>query len=564
MADIRENKDLRNLPACVCEFVRGVVKKMRYRRKVRQDVQNELTAHFEDELREYKTDEERRQKAQQLITDFGDVKLLAVLLRRAKKRCRPLWRTVAARTFQTVGVLVLCLIVYTMWFMSGKATIRVDYLAQLNQMSRPPFLDQDNAWPHYEKAIQLFVEPGEELGRSDAFRSPDGPGDRSFSKLANQEQEEISKWIEQNVSAWQEFEAGSSKAYCYREHEYGSGNPDDRLLLSVTSPHLQVLRSLARLGIWRVRAAAGRGQTHQALEDCIAVARAGSHWQGKGALIEQLVGLAISRLGHEQILRLAQGQNLSATDLKELHQQLMQMYPQGYRLTDIETERLGFLDIVQHVFTDGGPGGGHLVPSRWPQLTGETPSAAESELGIFMPLSAAASMIHARRDDTVAKFNELFDKFTEIAKMTPYQRHVRNLRSDDFVSQVPKYRYFLIDICTPAVDRASEFGYCGKASHEATVTILALKRWRLEKNAYPPTLDELLAAGYLKKLPIDPYSDKPLIYRRTDDDFVLYSVGPNFTDDGGVSGKDSKGQPRSWRDNGDTVFWPVPEAKANR
>ena len=205
-----------------------------------------------------------------------------------------------------------------------------------------------------------------------------------------------------------------------------------------------------------------------------------------------------------------------------------------------------------------------MVPSRLPQLTGQTPSAAESELGIFMPLSAAASMIHARRDDTVAKFNELFDKFTEIAKMTPYQRHVRNLRSDDLISALPKYRYFLIDICTPAVDRVSEIGYRGKASYETIVTILALKRWRLEKNAYPATLDELVAAGYLKALPRDPYSDKPLVYERTDDDFVLYSVGPNFSDDGGKPGTDSRGRVSKWRDNGDTVFWPVLEAKANK
>ncbi|MCJ7674912.1 MAG: hypothetical protein MUO33_07140, partial [Sedimentisphaerales bacterium] len=321
---------------------------------------------------------------------------------------------------------------------------------------------------------------------------------------------------------------------------------------------------LARLGTWRARAAVSRGDTKQALDDSIALARAGSQWQGKGTLIEQLVGLAISRLGHEEIVRLAATQDFSAAELKEIQQRLAQIYPQGYRLMDIASERLGFLDVVQHVFTDGGPGGGHLVPDRWPQLMSETAFTEEKELEIFMPLSAAASMIHARRDDTVARFNELFDKFVEIGKLTPYQRHARNLRSDDFISAVPKYRYFLIQILVPAVDRASELGYWDKASHQAAVTVLALKRWRLEKNAYPAAFDELLAAGYLKELPIDPYSDKPLIYRRTDDDFVLYSVGPNFTDDGGVSGKDRQGQPRKWTDNGDTLFWPVLEAKANK
>ena len=698
MAEKHEDKDLRNLPACVCEFVKLVIKKMRYRRKVRQDVQDELTVHFEDELKECKTDEERRAKAERLITDFGDVKLLAVLLRRAKRRCRPLWRTIIARAFQTVGVLIVCFIVYTIWFMTGKPTIRVDYLAQLNQMSRPPLRDQDNAWPDYQKAISLYVQPHERIStlighstedfkptlrfsnQSEAMqkaarkwveqneshwgsftaeqkqllqncledglvpyprkwrpfgeyrtldsalagvilrmeiaaaedahqlqRQLDGqvfefdPNDRRdaeitkwfeqntspkdletgievgaikhwienpqplektlFDDLFPFAQKLLGKWMQDNEQAWREFAAGSSKSYCYRKYEKG-GKDEGPVLFTIFMPGLSSFRQLARLGTWQARAAISRGDTRQAIQDCLAVARAGSHWQGKGTLIEQFVGLAISRLGHEEIVRLAAAQNLSAVEIKELHQQLAQIYPQGYRLIDIESERLMFLDVVQYVFTDGGPGGGHLVPDRWPQLTSDAAFTEEKESGIFMPLSTAASMVHARRDDTVARFNELFDKFIEISQLSPYQRHVRNLRSDDFVSAVPKYRYFLIQILVPAVDRASEIGYWGKASHEATVTILALKRWRLEKNAYPVSLGEMVAGGYLRELHMDPYSDKPLIYKRADDDFLLYSVGPNFTDDGGKPGTDRHGQPRKWADNGDTVFWPIAKRDA--
>ena len=585
--------------------------------------------------------------------------------------------------------------------MSGKPTIRVDYLAQLNQMSRPPLLDQDNAWPHYERAVSLYVQPHERISkliergeqdfkpslrfsdqsepRQSAIRkwieqnesqwgsftaeqkqliqncledglvpyprkrrpygeyttldralagiilkaeiaaaggedelqrrlsgrvieldpnnrrdteitkwfeqntspkdletgievgalkhwveNPLPPGKTLFDSLSPFAQKLVAKWIEDNKPAWQEFAVGSSKSYCYREYEKGCKD-EGPVLFTILMPRLSTFKYLARLGTWRARAAVGRGDTRQALDDCLALARAGSHWQGKGAIIDQLVGSAIGALGHEEILHLAQVQNLSAADLKELHQQLMQMYPQGYRLTDIETERLGFLDIVQHVFTDGGPGGGHLIPSQLTTVADAAdigPGSGSNEFRLM--ISTAAGMIHARRDETVARFNAVFDKMSEIAKLSPYQRHVRNLRSDGFVSQVPKYRYFLIGIFMPAVDRVSEIGYRGKASYETIVTILALKRWRLEKNAYPVTLGELVGAGYLKELPIDPYSDKPLIYRRTDDDFVLYSVGPNFTDDGGEPGKDRLGQVRSWRDNGDTLFWPMLEAKANK
>ena len=144
--------------------------------------------------------------------------------------------------------------------------------------------------------------------------------------------------------------------------------------------------------------------------------------------------------------------------------------------------------------------------------------------------------------------------------MSPYERHISDSCGvDDMISKLPKYRFFLLQMLMPAVDRASDIAYRGRALHQATVTVLALKQWRLEKNEYPANLDELVTAGYLKELPMDPYTDKPLIYKKTDDNFTLYSVGPNFKDDGGESGKDDKGRVKKWRDNGDTVFWPVPD-----
>jgi hypothetical protein len=66
-------------------------------------------------------------------------------------------------------------------------------------------------------------------------------------------------------------------------------------------------------------------------------------------------------------------------------------------------------------------------------------------------------------------------------------------------------------------------------------------------------LDELVAAGYLAELPMDPYSEWPLVYRRTEGNFMLYSRGADFKDNNGVHspkwGADARG--------GDYVFWPV-------
>ncbi|MCX5637428.1 MAG: hypothetical protein NTX52_07015, partial [Planctomycetota bacterium] len=546
-----KDRQFDNLPGCVVEFIRLVIKKMRYRRKVRLDVQAELTAHFDDELKERTTDKEREQKARQIITDFGDAKLLGILLRRAKKRCRPLWRTITARTFQTIGILIVLFCLYTVWFLTGRPTINVDYLALFNQMNRPQLKDEDNAWPHYEKAITLFVKPDDELRKVIDAAS----GHPGFGGLADEEQQKIKKWVELNESAWQEFVVASSKSYCFREYQYGPNTKDeDKWLFNIILPHLAELKGLAKLGRWQALMHIDANQPRQALEDCLSIARAGSHWQqGKGTLVEQLVGLALSGLGYTEILNIAGTKDLSSVDLKQLQQQLLQIYPQSFPLMNMEGERICFLDVVQHLFTEGGPGGGHLVPHKLTYLGDITGSADEVRINMVrLPFYTAAAMVHAGRDETIAKGNEIYDRLGKLAKMSPYEKHISDPNGvEGMISTLPKYRYFLIHLLMPAIDRVSEIAYRGKASHPATITVLALRRWRLEKNEYPADLDELVAGGYMKELPADPFSDKTLVYKRTGDDFTLYSVGPDFKDDDGESGKDSKGRARKWSDNGD-------------
>ena len=63
---------------------------------------------------------------------------------------------------------------------------------------------------------------------------------------------------------------------------------------------------------------------------------------------------------------------------------------------------------------------------------------------------------------------------------------------------------------------------------------IALERYRLAHGEYPDSLDAL-APQFIAKVPHDVIGGQPLHYRRTSDgQFVLYSVGWNETDDGGV------------------------------
>lgn len=556
MAKQEKPNESRNLPTSVVQFIERVIKKMRYSAGVRRDVRQELECHFADALADCETEQQREQKAQSLVSDFGDVKLLAILMRRAKKRCRPAWKKAIVRTVQAAVLIVTAFVIYTLWFVAGRPVATIDYLALWNQMSQPEVLDRDNAWPDYEKAIASFIKPSQTLEEMRLIGTRRSERNLDFDKLTAAEQEEVRNWVSGNRDAWLQFVAGSSKSYCYRPYRY---DPNDRntWLMGVRLPPLAEFRAMARLGIWRSRIELSEENTQQATRDCLAVARAGRHFQGKGHLVQQLVAVAISSLAHLEILHIVETQKLSAADLVSLREQLSQLYPEGYPLMDFEGERLLFLDTVQHVFTNGGPGGGHLAVSGLMDVS-DNPDVGMSP--IPQVLALAASMMHAGRSETVAKANELFDLVPQTGAMTPWQRRAGDPNDpEQIVMSLSNRRFLLLKVLIPALSRASEIAFRAKLTHEATVTVLALRQWQLEKNQYPESLKELVIAGYLKDLPMDPFSDKPVIYRKIDDGFTLYSVGFDFTDDGGTPGRDRKGRPDNWAETGDAVFWPIPK-----
>lgn len=91
------------------------------------------------------------------------------------------------------------------------------------------------------------------------------------------------------------------------------------------------------------------------------------------------------------------------------------------------------------------------------------------------------------------------------------------------------------------------------------IVACALERHRLAHGSYPETLDAL-APLFAAGVPLDPMVNKPFHYQRTDDGwFLLYSVGINGTDDGGVMSSGDKN--KNEKEINDWP-WPVPTRPA--
>ncbi len=69
----------------------------------------------------------------------------------------------------------------------------------------------------------------------------------------------------------------------------------------------------------------------------------------------------------------------------------------------------------------------------------------------------------------------------------------------------------------------------------------AIRAFRLTENRLPPTLAEL-AGRELKNVPADPFRQGDFVYLPGGDRYILYSVGPNGIDDGGVENHQDREQ----------------------
>jgi hypothetical protein len=131
------------------------------------------------------------------------------------------------------------------------------------------------------------------------------------------------------------------------------------------------------------------------------------------------------------------------------------------------------------------------------------------------------------------------------------QKNPWQLKNDKTAEKLVADNMLVQDV--PGTAAAAQVYHQNNATMKAVITTIAALRYKTDTGKIPQNLNELITAGYLKALPMDPYSNQSLVYKPVGSDFKLYSVGADFDDDGGKHhrfwGGDSIG--------GDYVFWPV-------
>ena len=571
-ADVKRLVAAAELPVPLASIVLEVARRSRLWRVERADVADELIAHFVDGLR-------AGSSPGALADAFGPARQAARLIRRAKRRNRPLVWKAWVRSVQAVGLLIgLVVVIYivaAIRLFTGRPVLAHDYLADVNAVALA-VPEAQRAWPMYRSALIALGEMPQEV-KDHVVR----PG--------QQEWDEVVRYIETHDESLELVRQAASRpglgyivGYVINEadlalwpEEAGDRiDPNLRIgLFGILLPHLSELHKLSRLLALDAHRAAAKGDGTLAAADIEASLGIAEHARETPFIINELVSLgqitlALDTFGeiltkHPDIFTNSQLQAL-AHRLSALHGGRIQLRLDG--------ERWGFQDFVQQLYTDDGHGDGRLTAQGLRSLGYLDGMAAQSSdvpptpLG---PLGPVLGLVIAGRREMTEESSRLYALAeAEFAKPLWQQDVSRLDREVEQIHRSPIYtaRYLPVALLMPALGKAGLRPQLVIQQRDAMLVAIGLELYRRRIGAWPETLEQLVPE-LLPAVPPDRFDGRPLRYRLVDGRPLLYSIGADRDDDGGRPPIDHRGRPtpklaaRAVEDpakaaDGDWVLWP--------
>jgi len=553
------------LPAELSSLVESVVVRTKLWRRERAEVRRELVAHFADGL-------ESGASASELRENFGDPKAAAKLIRRSKKRNRPLWWRATAGTVKAGAkagacVLALMFIAYAAMFVmynTGKPNVTRNYVAELRaEVDAIP--EEDRAWPVYLEAIRAL--------RANGY---DQKHDQGAWRVA-ETREEAMAWVERHREGIALIrEAASRPALGYPV----SPDVDPRLtaiydefsgkitpvsnqtienpqVVSILLPYLAELKRMTAM-LWADAHAAISANDSDRLERNIAAMFGMAEQSREGAyLISDLVGVSIAELAMQTVREAIVSEPgwLDDDALRRIAHRVG-AFPADGRVIRLDGERLFMDDFLQRFYTDDGNGGGlptyegmRLLESLsdGPQ-TDWFPDAADR---LFGPVSIAT---FADRRELKEEYDRLIG-LTIAENQTPLWKRGLSVIDQEMESLsydfLRRQRFMILYALLPSFNHALLQAEFFETARAATTGAIAAELHRRRSGQWPATWSDVVL-DLLPAPPIDRFTGEPLRLRVVDGSLRIYSVGADKDDDAGAPTVDSEGNvmndaARRWR-----------------
>jgi hypothetical protein len=492
-----------------------------------------------------------------------------------------------ARVAQVFLVLFACC---TFYFYNSHPTLKVDYLALLNE-SATSVPEDDRAWPEYRKFI-LEVELDKEE-QSEIIRygmSPTHPRWSEVVVLIDEHQSAFPRIREAaakpgfglTVGYTGHYRGDDARALWVDQVEdstevFGSASREmnrEGLFLSIMSPHLGQLRNITRLLAADAYLSLERDDPDRFCADMAAIAGTADHAAEIPFLICGRVGLSSRNMAYGVIgdVLIDDPGFLDRDHLKYLAEILGK--DSDGRLIRIEGERYSGLYFVQRVYTDNGQGGGHLTPdllrvlddSVEPEWICREGFVQRALISMYLPMGSWQFPGRSEFTDWI----ELYYARSQLDLAAPKWQQVE-LPGLDELEGLDRYSGPIQGMVYAFLPNSGSARFtidCSDGRRVALLTGIALERYRRDHGDWPISL-EVLKPAYLSELPIDPITGGQAIYKVVDGLPLIYSVGVDRDDDGGripinsYTGKLDSQHAAKWYQNsdrpidGDWVLYPA-------
>ncbi len=409
----------------------------------------------------------------------------------------------------------------------------VDYVALANERLKPADYDPNlNATPLYEQLLTTF----EPLPEAMLYEPDVWPGDHNVTAL-----EQLAQWSVRTQPAVGLFQAACRKPYWWTPYTSQDGTLHNAEM-PLLAERRQWIFGVEVLSYYR----AYQGDLAAALDMLMdGHATAAQHY-GHRNLVEQVVGMAIAQRCNKAGLRLLGRFDGTPALLRRIQHRHKEVYAAVRPSPFVPCEKFVLLDWLQRSFRVDRQGRQVLMPER---LCQASDVVLNPEPALTLRQAKRICRTHPDREATFALADALYETMADLLDQSPYELHEKGGSYLDEMYKVTGPGN-VMSYGLPCTAQVFQIIQQYVAAQGAFSTCLGVLRFRAEKGTLPESLGQLVGAGYLSELALDPYSDKPFVYRVTDGGFLLYSVGSDFTDNGG--------ERDDWNEPGaDRVFWPT-------
>jgi hypothetical protein len=286
--------------------------------------------------------------------------------------------------------------------------------------------------------------------------------------------------------------------------------------ISKDFPSYSQFREISRLLVQESRVRLADGDQNGAADSLLDAIRLGTDVVRGGPFMAMLVGVAIESVGRADLWSLAN--RLDAPNARRI----------ARRLEEIEAARVPLAVVVEEEKWLG------LSLLRETMSTPDWKAMRAGKLPDQPPKD-----VDAEEAKALALFKNTSDAQIQANYIGYMDAVIANTRKP--YNPVPNVPPAPADPMSAVYAGEIIAGLAARLNHEQSVAAnclllvtLALRAYRMETGALPATLD-VLAPQYLTKLPVDPFSPSAAAprYRAAQDDYVLYSVGPDGLDNDG-------------------------------